>query len=138
MSQLFTSGGQRIGVSASASVLPMNTQEPSPLGWTGWISLQAKGLSRVFSNSTVQKHPFFGAQLSLWSTRTYVIYTHLRDGQFPALSVSKASEASVTAALRCELVSPKGTQEGPSDFSLSHQGAPRETRCENRGRNTGP
>ena len=60
MSQLFTSGGQSIGVSASASVLPMNTQDWSPSGWTGWISLQSKGLSRVFSNITVQKHQFFG------------------------------------------------------------------------------
>ena len=64
MSQLFTSGGQSIGVSASKSVLPMNTQDWSPLGWIGWISLQSKGLSRVFSNTTVQKHQFFGAQLS--------------------------------------------------------------------------
>ena len=65
MSQLFASGGQSIGVSPSTSVLPMNTQEWSPLEWTGWISLQSKGLSRVFSNTTVQKHQFFGAQLSL-------------------------------------------------------------------------
>ena len=57
--------GQTIGVSASASVLPMNIQDWSPLGWTGWISLQSKGLSRVFSNTTVQKHQFFGTQLSL-------------------------------------------------------------------------
>ena len=64
MSQFFTSGGQSIGVSASASVLPMNTQDWSPLEWTGWISLQSKGLSRVLSNTTVQKHQFFGAQLS--------------------------------------------------------------------------
>ena len=64
VSQLFTSGGQSIGVSASTSVLPMNTQDWSPLGWTGWISLQSMGLSRVFSNTTVQKHQFFGAQLS--------------------------------------------------------------------------
>ena len=64
MSQLFASGGQRSGISASASVLPMNTQGWSPLGWTGWISLQSKGLSRVFSNTTVQKHQFFGAQPS--------------------------------------------------------------------------
>ena len=64
MSQLFTWGGQSTGVSASASVLPMNTPDWSPLGWTGWISLQFKGLSRVFSNTTVQKHQFFGAQLS--------------------------------------------------------------------------
>ena len=66
MSQLFISGGQSTGVSASASVLPMNTQDLFPLGWTGWISLQSKGPSRVFSNTTVQKHQFFGAQLSLW------------------------------------------------------------------------
>ena len=64
MSQLFTWGGQSIRVSASASVLPMNTHDGSPLEWTGWISLQAKGLSRVFSNNTVQKHQFFGAQPS--------------------------------------------------------------------------
>ena len=63
MSQLFVPGGH-IGVSASTSVLPMNTQDWSPLGWTGWISLQFKGLSRVFSNTTVQKHQFFGSQLS--------------------------------------------------------------------------
>ena len=65
MSQFFTSGGQSIGVSASASVLPINSQNSFPLGWTGWISLQSKGLSRVFSNTAVQKHQFFGAQLSL-------------------------------------------------------------------------
>ena len=64
MSQLFPSGGQSTGVSASISVLWMNTQDWSPLGWTGWISLQSKGLSRVFSNTTVQKHQFFGPQLS--------------------------------------------------------------------------
>ena len=65
MSQFFASGGQRIAVSALASVLPMNTQNWSPLEWTGWISLQSKGLSRVFSNTTVQKHQFFSTQLSL-------------------------------------------------------------------------
>ena len=64
MSQLFTWGGQSIGVSVSALVLPMNTQDLSPSGWTAWISLQFKGLSRVFSNITVQKHQFFSAQLS--------------------------------------------------------------------------
>jgi len=64
VSQLFVWGGQSIGVSALASVLPMNTQDWSPLGWTGWISLQSKGLSRVFSNTTVQKHQFFGARPS--------------------------------------------------------------------------
>ena len=65
MSQLFTWGGQSTGVSALASFLPMNTQDWSPSEWTGWISLQSKGLSRVFSNTTVQKHQFFGAKLSL-------------------------------------------------------------------------
>ena len=64
MSQLFTWGGQSTGVSALASVLPMNIQNWFPLGWTGWISLQSKGLSRVFSNTTLQKHQFFGAQPS--------------------------------------------------------------------------
>ena len=66
--QLCASGGQSIGASASTSVLPMNNQDWSPLGWTGWISLQSKGLSRVFSNTTVQKHQFLSAQPSLWST----------------------------------------------------------------------
>ena len=66
MSWFFTSGGQSIGVLASASVLPMNIQDLFPLGWTGWISLQSKGLLRVFSNTTVWKHQFFGAQLSLY------------------------------------------------------------------------
>ena len=64
MSQFFASGGQSIRVSASASVLQMNIQDLFPLGWTGWISLQPKGLSRVFSNTTVQKHQFFSTQLS--------------------------------------------------------------------------
>ena len=64
MSQLFTWGGQSIGVSASTSVLPTHIQDWFPLVWTGWISLQSKGLSRVFSNTTVQKHQFFGTQLS--------------------------------------------------------------------------
>ena len=66
MSQLFASGGQRIGVSASASVLPMDIQDWFPLGWIGWISLQSKGLSRVFSNTTVQKHQFFGMTLDVF------------------------------------------------------------------------
>ena len=65
MSQLFTSGGQSIGVSALASVLPMNTQDWYPLGWTGWTAFQSKGLSRVFSNTIVQKHQFLSTQLSL-------------------------------------------------------------------------
>ena len=66
MSQLFTWGGQSTGVSASASVLPMNIQDWFRLGWTGLISLQSKGLSRDFSNTTIQKHQFFSAQFSLW------------------------------------------------------------------------
>jgi len=65
ISQLFRSGSQSIGVSVSASVLPVNIQDWFPLGWTGWISCQSKGFSRVFSNTTVQKHQFFGTQLSL-------------------------------------------------------------------------
>ena len=76
MSQLFASSGQNIGVSASASVLRMNIQDWFPLGWTGWISLQSKGLSRVSSNTTVQKHQFFGTQPSLWSSshiRTWLL-----------------------------------------------------------------
>ena len=67
MSQLFTSGGQSIGASASESVLPMTIQDWFPLGWIAWISLQSKGLSRVFPNTIVQKHQFFSTQLSLWS-----------------------------------------------------------------------
>ena len=67
VSQSFTSGGQTVGASPSASVLPMNTQDWCLLEWTSWMSLQSKGLSRVFSNTTVQKHQFFGTQLSLWS-----------------------------------------------------------------------
>ena len=65
ISQFFTSGGQSIGVSPWASVLPMNIQNWFPLGWTGWISLQSKGLSRVFSDTTLQKHQFFSTKLSL-------------------------------------------------------------------------
>ena len=71
MSQLFASGGQSIGVSASKSVLPMNIQDWFPLGWTGWISVQSKGLLRVSSNTTVQKHQFFGAQFSLSPSDIY-------------------------------------------------------------------
>ena len=82
MSQLFTSGGQSIGASASISVLPMNTQDWCPLGWTGWISLQSKGLSRVFSNTTVQKHQFFSVQLSSQSNshiHTWPLENHSLD-----------------------------------------------------------
>ena len=78
MSQFFPSGGQSIG--ASASVLPVNIQDLSPFGWTGWISLQSKGLSRVFSNTIVQKHQFFGAHPSLWSS------SHIHTGKTIALT----------------------------------------------------
>ena len=81
MSQLFAWGGQSIGVSAPASVLPMNTQDWSPLGWTGWISLWSKGLSRVFSNTIVQKHQFFGSQLSSQSNSH--IHTWLLEKPLP-------------------------------------------------------
>ena len=82
MSQLFASGGQSIGVSASTSDLPMNIKDWFPLGWTGWIFLQSKGPSRVFSNCTVQKHQFFSAQLSLQSNshiHTWLLETHSFD-----------------------------------------------------------
>jgi len=75
MSQFFASHGQSIGVSALASVLPMNIQDWFPLRWTGWISLQSKLISRVFSNTTVQKHQFFGAQLFLWSQLSHPCLT---------------------------------------------------------------
>ena len=78
MSQLFTSGGQSTGVSASTSVLPVNTQDWSPLGWTGWISLKSKGLARVFSNTTVQKHQFFGASF-LYSPTLTSIHDHWKN-----------------------------------------------------------
>ena len=79
MSQPFTSDGQSIGVSASTSVLPMNAQDWFPLGWTGWISLQSKGLSRVFSNTTVQRHQFFGVQLSLYSPTPTSIHDYWKN-----------------------------------------------------------
>ena len=82
MSQFFASGGQSIGASASASVLPMNIQDWFPLGWTGWTSLLSKGLSRVFSNITVQKYQFFSAQFSLWSNS----HIHIRSLEKPALT----------------------------------------------------
>ena len=78
MSQLFSWGGQSIGGSALASVLPMNTQDWSPLEWTGWISLQSKGLSRVFSNTTVQKYQFFSAQLSSQSN-SHIQHDHWKN-----------------------------------------------------------
>ena len=78
ISQIFAWGGQNIGVSASASVIPMNTQDWSPLGLPGWISLQSKGLSRVFSNTTVQKHQCFGAELSSQSN-SHITHDHWKN-----------------------------------------------------------
>ena len=109
MSQLFTTGGQSIGVSASASVLPINTQDWFPLGWTGWISLQSKELSTVFSNTTVQKHRFFSAQLSLWSNshiHTWLLkkpcfdYTDLcRQSNASALQGQKSNKIASTSMI---------------------------------------
>ena len=82
MSQLFASGGQNIGVSASTSVLPMNTQDWSPLGWTGWISLQSKGPSRVFSNTTVQKHQFYVALIFLDNPTLTSIHDYWKNHSF--------------------------------------------------------
>ena len=86
MSQLFTWGGQSTGVSASASALPMNTQDWSPLGWTGWVSLQSKRLSRVFSNTIVQRHQFFYAQLSFSPTWETIVHLYMTTGKAIALT----------------------------------------------------
>ena len=82
VSQFFASSGQSIGISPSASVLPMNTQDWSPLGWTGWISLQSKGLSRVFSNTTVQKHQFSSALSFLYRPTVTSIHDHWKNHSF--------------------------------------------------------
>ena len=82
MSQFFVSGGQSTGVSASTLVFPMNTQDWFPLEWTGWISLQSKGLPRVFSNTTVQKHQFFSAQLRLCSRTLTSIHDYWKYHSF--------------------------------------------------------
>ena len=92
MSQFFTSGGQSIGVSASTLVLPLNIKDWCPLGWTGWISLQSKRLSRIFSNTTVQKHQFFGSQLALfmkyWEGPKRALVTLLADSYWILLRTS--------------------------------------------------
>ena len=97
-SQLFTTGGQSISIGASASVLPINIQDRSPSEWTGWISLQSKGLSRVFSSTTVQKHQFFSAHPSLWSVSR--IYTWLLDWRvaetFPSLLMFRVGPSALT------------------------------------------
>ena len=83
MSRFFTSGGQSLGASVSTSVLPMNIQDWFPLGWTGWISSQSKGLSRLFSNTTVQKHQFLSTQLSSWSN----LHPYMTTGKTIALTI---------------------------------------------------
>ena len=111
MSWLFTSGGQSIGALASASVVPMNIQGWFPLEWTGWISLQSKGLSRVFSNTTVQKPQFFSAQPSLWSnsyihkttTTVCVCIKHLYMLHVYGEKVLKHSKRRVLLGSRCRL-----------------------------------
>ena len=104
MSQFFALGDQSIGVSASTSVLPVNTQDWSPLGWTSWISLQSKGLSRVFSNTTVQKHQFFGVQLSLqtttWYKHNFYMYWETKRSLFAVLWWS-GTEATVSLRHAC-------------------------------------
>ena len=92
--QFFTSGGQNIGVSASASVLPMTIQNWFPLGWTGWISLQSKGLSRVFSNTTVQRHQFFGTQLSLYGPALISIHDYWKNHSFDQMDLCWQSNVS--------------------------------------------
>ena len=93
MNQFFTLGGQIIGVSASASVLPMDIQHWFPLGWTGLISLQSEGLLRVFSNTTVQKHQFFSAQLYLWSN-SHIHTWLLENDSFDLMDLCQQSNVS--------------------------------------------
>ena len=97
MSQLLASGGQSIGVSASTSVLPVYTQDWSPLGWTGWISLQSKGLSRVFSNTTVQKHQFFD----------HLSSNKLRRFGFPGDLGSLSDRSRIKSLLREDVINPE-------------------------------
>ena len=99
MGQLFALGGQSTGVSASTSVLPMNTQDWSPLGWTGWISFQSKGLSRVFSKTTVQKHQFFSDKLSLSSNSH--IHTWLLEKPYPWLDGPLLAKKCLCFIIRC-------------------------------------
>ena len=94
VSQLFTWGGQTTVVSALASVLSMSTQDWSPLGWTGWISLQSKGLSRVFSNTTTQKHQFFGTQLS---SQVQLSHPYMTTGKTIALTRQTVWQSNVSA-----------------------------------------
>ena len=97
VSQFFTSGGQSTGVSASTSVLPMNSQNWFPLEWTGLISLQSKGLSRVFSSTTVQKHQFFSAQPSLWSNS----HPYMTAGKTIALTICTCVGKVMSLLFKC-------------------------------------
>ena len=117
MSQFFTSGGQSIRVSASTSVLPMNTQDWSPLGWTGWISLQSKGLSTVFSNTTVQKHQFFGAYMTTGTATALTRWTFVN--KVMSLFFSMLSRLVITFLPRnkCLLIS---WLQSPSAVILEH------------------
>ena len=146
MSQLFISGGQSIGVSASISVLPMNIQDWFPLGWTGWISLQSKGLSRVFSNTTVQKHQFFGAQLQLshpymTTGKTIALTRQTFVGKVMSLLFNMLSRLVITFLPRSKrlliswlqspsavILEPKKIKSDPS--VLLKQYCPLETQCE--------
>ena len=141
MSQLFTSAGQSIGVSASTSVFPMNTQDWSSLGWTGWISLQSKGLSRVFSNTTVQKHQFFGTQPSSqsnsyihtfsspagtfeWNAPNGSPYSYCGKMTFPAFVLSSghghvAKSWGLLSAAKGKLSATRGFHLGSGLFNLS-------------------
>ena len=100
MSQLFTSGGQSIGISASASILPMNIQNRFPLGWAGWISLQSQGLSRVFSNTTVQKHQFFKC-----SAFFIVQLSHLYMTTGKTIALARWNFAGKVMSLLCNILS---------------------------------
>ena len=135
MSQLFARGGQSIGVSASASVLPMNTQDWSPLKWTAWISLQSKGLSRVFSNTTVQKHKFlqcsafFTVQLSypyMTTRKTIALIRQTFVGQVISLLLNMLSRSVITFLPRSKrlliswLQSPSAVILGAQKNKVSH------------------
>ena len=112
MSQFFTPGGQSTGISASASILPMNIQDWFPLGWTGWISLQSKGLSRVISNTTVQKHEFFSAQLCLWSN------SHIHIWLLETITLTRQTFVGKVMSLLFNMLSRLATvfYQGPSVF----------------------
>ena len=94
LSQFFTSGGQSIGASTIASVLPMNIQDWFPWGWTGWISLQSKGFSRVFSNTTVQKHHFFGSHLTFYDPPLTSIHDYWKNCSFDCMDLCQQSDIS--------------------------------------------